>query len=88
MIGRAAIVEPSILGPRTFSGGSAAVHSSASVIRSSCRRCDRLRDQPRAESVDRTGEYQFALGMNAALLVAGCLLLLRFERFRDPPRRV
>lgn len=41
-----------------------------------------------AESVDRTGDYQFALGMNAALLVAGCLLLLRFERFPDGPRRV
>jgi MFS family permease len=41
-----------------------------------------------AESVDRTGDYQFALGMNAALLVAGCLLLLRFERFPDPPGRV
>lgn len=39
-----------------------------------------------AESVDRTGDYQFALGMNAVLLVAGCLLLLRFERFPDTPR--
>jgi MFS family permease len=36
-----------------------------------------------AESVDRTGDYQFALGMHAALLVAGCLLLLKFERFPD-----
>jgi MFS family permease len=41
-----------------------------------------------AESVDRTGDYQFALGMNAALLVAGCLLLLRFERFPDTQRGV
>lgn len=39
-----------------------------------------------AETVDRTGDYQFALGMNAALLVAGCLLLLKFERFPDSPR--
>ncbi len=39
-----------------------------------------------AESVDRTGDYQFALGMHAALLVAGCLLLLKFERFPDSHR--
>ncbi|MEZ5458957.1 MAG: hypothetical protein R3E65_06505 [Steroidobacteraceae bacterium] len=41
-----------------------------------------------AQTVDRTGDYQFALGLNAALLVAGCLLLLKFERFPGSPDRL
>lgn len=34
-----------------------------------------------AQAVDRTGDYQFALAMHAALLIVASLMLLRFERF-------